>query len=123
MTAIWERQPTDPVQANEVPVRNYRTFAAKYLPNVDLDNLSAVSGYDNAFMIEFVLTRCGDELTRDNVLHHATSLKGVVPPMFSAGIGVHNSPNDYRAIHHLQLARFDGTDLAPIGGPEPIDDE
>lgn len=123
VTAIWERQPTDPAQANEVPVRNYRTFAVKYLPNVDLDNLSAVSGYDNAFMIESVLTHCGDELTRDNVLHHATSLKGAVPPMFSAGIGVHNSPSDYRAIHHLQLARFDGTTLAPIGGPEPIDDK
>lgn len=42
--------------------------------------------------------------------------------MVAAGIGVRNSPSDYRAIHHLQLVRFDGTDLAPIGGPEPIDD-
>jgi branched-chain amino acid transport system substrate-binding protein len=121
VTAIWERQPTDPGQANDNPVSEYKAFAAKYLPNVDLDNLSAVSGYDNAFMIESVLTRCGDELTRENVLHHATSLNGVAPPMFLSGIGVHNSPSDYRAIHHLQLARFDGNGLSPIGDPEPID--
>jgi branched-chain amino acid transport system substrate-binding protein len=121
VTAIWERQPTDPAQAGESVVREYRAFAARYLPNVDLDNLSAVSGYDNAFMIQAVLTRCGDELTRENVLHHATSLNGVTPPMFLPGIGVHNSPSDYRAIHHLQLARFDGAGLDPIGDPEPID--
>ncbi|WP_044536029.1 ABC transporter substrate-binding protein [Bradyrhizobium sp. LTSP885] len=122
VTAIWERQPTDPTQASEIAVVDYRAFATKYLPNVDLDNLSAVSGYDNACMLELVLKRCGDDLTRENLLRLATSLNGETPPMFMAGIGVRNSPRDYRAIHHLQLARFDGVGMAPLGRPEPIDD-
>jgi branched-chain amino acid transport system substrate-binding protein len=46
----------------------------------------------------------------------------VTPPMFIDGIGVYNSPTDYRAIHHLQLTRFDGTTLAPIGKPALLDD-
>jgi hypothetical protein len=52
----------------------------------------------------------------------ATTLKDVTPPMFIDGISVYNSPTDYRAIHHLQLTRFDGTTLAPIGRPALLDD-
>jgi branched-chain amino acid transport system substrate-binding protein len=70
----------------------------------------------------FVLADCGDELTRENLLKQATTLKGLAPPMFIDGIGVYNSPTDYRAIHHLQLTRFDGTTLAPIGKPILLDD-
>jgi branched-chain amino acid transport system substrate-binding protein len=59
---------------------------------------------------------------RENLLKQATSLKGIVPPMFVDGIGVYNSPTDYRAIHHLQLTRFDGATLVPLGEPAPLDD-
>jgi len=121
-TAIWERQPTDPSQAAHPAVREFKAFATQYMPNLDLDNLSAVSGYNNAYMIEQALRRCENELTRENLLRQATSLKGIVPPMFAPGIGVYNSPTDYRAIHHLQLSRFDGVALIPIGEPWPIDD-
>jgi len=121
-TATWELQPTDPSQAADPAVKEFRAFAAKYMPNFDLDNLSAVSGYNNAYMIEQALRRCGNELTRDNLLRQATSLNGVVPPMFAPGIAVYNSPTDYRAIHHLQLSRFDGVALAPIGEPSSLDD-
>jgi branched-chain amino acid transport system substrate-binding protein len=121
-TAIWERQPTDPSQVDHPAVREFRAFAAKYMPNLELDNLSAVSGYNNSYMIEHVLQRCGNDLTRENLLRQATSLKDVVPPMFAPGIGVYNSPTDYRAIHHVQLSRFDGVALAPVGEPSPLDD-
>jgi len=92
------------------------------MPNLELDNLSAVSGYNNSYMIEHVLQRCRNDLTRENLLRQATSLKDVVPPMFAPGIGVYNSPTDYRAIHHVQLSRFDGVALAPVGEPSPLDD-
>jgi hypothetical protein len=73
-------------------------------------------------MIGQVLQRCGDNLTRENLLRQATTLKGIAPPMFIDGIGVYNSPTDYRAIHHLQLTRFDGTTLAPLGAPALLDE-
>jgi branched-chain amino acid transport system substrate-binding protein len=44
-----------------------------------------------------------------------------VTPIFIDGIGIYNSPTDYRAIHHLQLTRFDGTTLAPLGAPVLLD--
>ena len=79
-------------------------------------------GYNNAFMIEQVLRRCGDELTRDNLLKQATTLRDIVPPLFVDGIKVYNSPTDYRAIHHLQLARFDGRTWIQVAEPVSLDD-
>ena len=49
-------------------------------------------------------------------------MKDKAPPIFIDGIGVYNSPTDYRAIHHLQLTRFDGATLAPIGKQVLLDD-
>jgi ABC-type branched-subunit amino acid transport system substrate-binding protein len=121
ITATWERNPADPTQSDHPAVKDFKAFAARYMPNLDLNNAAALPGYNNAYMIEQVLKRCGDDLTRETLLKHATTLKDVTPPMFIDGIGVSNSPTDYRAIHHLQLARFDGTTLAPIGEPVLLD--
>jgi branched-chain amino acid transport system substrate-binding protein len=102
-------------------VVEFKAFASKYMPNLDLNNTAALPGYNNACLIGQVLQRCGDELTRDNLLRQATTLKDAAPPMFTDGIGVYNSPSDYHAIHHLQLARFDGTTLLPLGAPISLD--
>ena len=122
VTATWERNPADPAQADHPAVGEFKAFAAKYMPNLDLNNTAALPGYNNAYMIGQVLQRCGGELTRDNLLRQATTLKDAAPPMFIDGIGVYNSPTDYRAIHHLQLTRFDGTTLVPLGAPVSLDD-
>jgi branched-chain amino acid transport system substrate-binding protein len=97
ITATWERNPADPTQAEHPAVKDFKTFAARYMPNLDLNNSAALPGYHNAWMIEQVLKRCGDELTRENLLKQATTLKDMAPPMFIDGIGVYNSPTDYRA--------------------------
>jgi hypothetical protein len=73
-------------------------------------------------MIEQVLKRCGDDLTRENLLRHATSLKNERPPLYLDGIKVHNSSTDYRAVHNLQLSRFDGKRWAAIGEMTDLDD-
>jgi branched-chain amino acid transport system substrate-binding protein len=122
VTATWERNPADPAQADHPAVVEFKAFAAKYMPHLDLNNTAALPGYNNAYMISQVLQRCGDELTRDNLLRQATTLKDAPPPMFIDGIGVYNSPTDYRAIHHLQLTRFDGTTLVPLGAPVSLDE-
>jgi branched-chain amino acid transport system substrate-binding protein len=121
ITATWERNPADPSQADHPAVKEFKAFAARYMPNLDFNNAAALPGYNNAYMIGQVLQRCGENLTRENLLLQATTLKDIAPPMFIDGIGIYNSPTDYRAIHHLQLTRFDGTTLAPLGPPVLLD--
>ena len=121
VTARWERNVTDPAETDTPAVKEYIAFAKKYLPNVTLENTTTVPGYNNAYMIEQVLKRCGDDLTRDNLLKQATTIRGIVPPLFVDGIEVFNSPGDYRAIHNLQLAKFDGKTWVAIAKPVLLD--
>jgi branched-chain amino acid transport system substrate-binding protein len=122
ISAWWEVGPTDPAEADNPAVKAYAEFLKKYLPSVSIDDNTAIPGYNNAYMIEQVLTRCGDDLTRENLLRHATSLKNENPPLYLDGIKVHNSSTDYRAVHNLQLSRFDGKRWAAIGEMTDLDD-
>jgi branched-chain amino acid transport system substrate-binding protein len=115
VSAWWEIVATDPRHQDKPRVKAYVEFMKKYMPSVGLDDNTATPGYNNAYMIEQVLRRCGNDLTRENLLKQATSLKNERPPLFLDGIKVDNSPTDYRAIHNLQIARFDGANWIPIG--------
>jgi ABC-type branched-subunit amino acid transport system substrate-binding protein len=108
LTARWEKTPTDSETINDADVKQYTAFAKQYMPSLNLDDNTAVPGYINAFMIAGVLKKCGDDLTRENILKQATSLKDVQAPMLLPGILLFNSPTDYGAFHAMQLARFDG---------------
>ena len=50
----------------------FEALRKKYLPNVDPDNTIAYAGYGQAVSMGEILRRCGDELTRANVLKQAT---------------------------------------------------
>jgi branched-chain amino acid transport system substrate-binding protein len=62
-----------------------------------------------------ILKRCGDDLTRDNVMKQAANLKEVELPMLLPGIKITTSPTDYRIIKQLQLMRFDGKQWVLFG--------
>jgi hypothetical protein len=55
-----------------------------------------------------VLKACGDDLTRENLLKQATSLKDVALDVSLPGLKYSTGPNDYFLIEQLQMARFDG---------------
>ena len=56
----------------------------------------------------YVLKQCGDDLSRENIMRQATSLKDYVGPMGLPGAKANTSPDDYRVSKQLQLARFNG---------------
>ncbi|TAI66837.1 branched-chain amino acid ABC transporter substrate-binding protein [Bradyrhizobium sp. Leo170] len=115
ISAWWEIVVTDPRHRDKPRVNAYVDFMKRYMPSVGIDDNTATPGYNNAYMIEQVLKRCGNDLTRENLLKQATSLRGELPPLFLDGIKVENSPTDYRAIHNLQISRFDGENWIPVG--------
>src|SRR5712672_76295 len=121
ITARWEKQPTDSTTINDADVVDYVKFAKKYMPNLNIEDNTAVPGYINSFMIARVLKACVDNLTRDNILKQATSLKDVVAPMLLPGITLANSPDDYLAFHAMQLAQFDGAKFVSLGEAIKLD--
>jgi ABC-type branched-subunit amino acid transport system substrate-binding protein len=122
ITARWEKNVTDPAEADDEGVKAYKAFAQKYMPRLNLEDATAVPGYNNAAAIEHVLKLCGDNLTRENLLKQATSLKDYAPPLILSGVKVYNSPDNYDAFHNMQLAQFDGKKWGGMGEMISLED-
>jgi branched-chain amino acid transport system substrate-binding protein len=60
-----------------------------------------------------VLKKCGDDLTRANVMAQAASLDLEVG-MLRPGIRITTSPSDFQPIKQLFLIRFDGREWLPF---------
>ena len=108
MTAQYFKEPGDPAWEKDQDMQAYFAFMKKYAPDESPLDAIGVSGYVNAQMAEYVLNAAGNELTRENLLKKATTLKDVTLSLLLPGIKLSNTPEDYRAYHGFQLSRFDG---------------
>jgi ABC-type branched-subunit amino acid transport system substrate-binding protein len=86
----------------------FEALRAKYLPNVDRDNTIAYAGYGQAASMTEILRRCGDDLTRANVLKQASTLAGFHSPFFLDDISYSYTPDDYTPMKTLHISIFDG---------------
>ena len=68
-------------------------------------------GYQVAQTVVEVLKKCGDNLTRANVMKQAASLD-LELGMLRPGIRVNTSATDYQPIKQLFLIQFDGKEWA-----------
>jgi branched-chain amino acid transport system substrate-binding protein len=117
ISAAFEKDPSDPQWANDADIRDYLAWMERYDPAADPNDLLNVAGNIEARLVVEVLRRCGDELTRDNVLRQATHLEHLAIPLLLPGITISTTPDDYRVIHELRLQRFDGTRWGLFGDP------
>jgi ABC-type branched-subunit amino acid transport system substrate-binding protein len=99
-----------PRWANDPDVLAFEALRQKYLPNVDPDNTIAFAGYGQAVTMAEILRRCGDDLTRENVLKQASNLSGFHSPFFLDGITYSYTPDDYTPMKTLYISIFNGKD-------------
>jgi branched-chain amino acid transport system substrate-binding protein len=117
VTTQFLKQPGDPAWANDDEVKAYKEFLKKYAPSVNPDDYSVLVAYMNVHGVELVLKKCGDQLTRENLIRQASSLHGERLPMMLPGISISTKPDDYAAFKSLQIAVFDGTSWNLSGDP------
>jgi branched-chain amino acid transport system substrate-binding protein len=55
-----------------------------------------------------VVKQCGEDLSRDNIMRQATSIRDLELPLLLPGIKVNTSPTNYSPIRQMQLSRFTG---------------
>jgi len=108
ITALYMKDPTDPQWESDEGMRRWHEFMAKYMPNADISDFLHVFGYGAAQLMELVLRNAGDDLSRENLMKQAASLKDVQLDTMLPGILINTGPDDYYLIEQLQLARFDG---------------
>ena len=116
----YTRDPTDPVWANDPVMKEYFAFLKKYAPDVGVDDGNGTYGYAVAQLIEQVLKQAGDNLTRENVMKQAASLKNFQVPMAIPGILANTGPDDFAPFQTMQLVRFDGKTWVPYGKPVEV---
>jgi branched-chain amino acid transport system substrate-binding protein len=115
ITAAYGKDPTDPRWKDDPGVGEWEAFAAKYLTPADFKDQFAFYGYHVAIVMTHVLKQCGDDLSRDNLLRQALSLKDFTTPLLLPGITVNTSPTNYVPIRQFQLQRFNGENWQLFG--------
>ena len=103
------------VTAQDDPdVRDFLQWMKNYNPNASLRDQNNCAGYERAEALVEVLKKCGDDLTRANVMKQAASLDMTIG-MLRPGIRITTSATDYQPIKQLFLMRFDGSEWVPFG--------
>jgi branched-chain amino acid transport system substrate-binding protein len=108
ITALYLMDPTDKQWADHADMKTWRAWMSKYMPGANQDDGNYVFAYAVSYLMEETLKRCGDTLTRENVMKQATSFKKFRVPLLLPGITISTSPTDYYPIQSVQLARFKG---------------
>jgi branched-chain amino acid transport system substrate-binding protein len=108
-TTQFTKPAGDPAWAEDPEVMEYISFMKKWVPNDSPNDFVALSGYVNAQAIAKGLQRCGDNLTRENLLAQATSFNKERVGMLLPGIELTNSKDNYAPYRSLRMAVFDKT--------------
>ena len=115
LTAVYLKDPTDPVWQKDKQFQDWARFMDKYFPDADRSDSGTVTGHASAQTMLQVLQQCGDELTRANIMKHAANLRGLELSMLLPGITVNTGPADFSPLKQMQLARFTGDHWEPFG--------
>jgi ABC-type branched-subunit amino acid transport system substrate-binding protein len=118
ITGGFVKDPTDPGWKDDPGFEAWVAFMKKYDPDGDLNDQLNAWGYLTAQTMVQVLKQCGEDLTRENLMRQAASLKNFELPMYLPGIHMDTSATDYRAIKQMYLLRFHGKKWVRFGALE-----
>jgi ABC-type branched-subunit amino acid transport system substrate-binding protein len=115
ISTAFLKDASDPAWKDDPAMQAWSAFMDKYYPDGDKADSNAVFGYVSAETMVEVLRQCGDDLSRDNILRQATSLRNYRPSVALPSIAINTGPTDYRPIKQMRLVQFDGYTWQPIG--------
>jgi ABC-type branched-subunit amino acid transport system substrate-binding protein len=107
VSAFWLKTTEDPMWDDDDGMRQYRAFMKDWAPNDDIEE--SIFPYATAQIIVDVLKRCGDDLSRENLIKQATNIRALQLPTFLPGITINVTPSSRIGWAKARMARFDGT--------------
>jgi ABC-type branched-subunit amino acid transport system substrate-binding protein len=108
ISAAYLKDASDPQWDNDPGMKKFYDFLAKDYPEGNKLDGSTVVAYGVAQTLVEVLTKCGDDLTRANVMKQAANLKDFRTEVLLPGIKINTSPTDFAPLSQLQLMKFKG---------------
>ena len=116
VSAAYAKDADDPKWKDDAGRKNWEAFLDKWMPGANKSDGNHVYGYNASQTLVTVLKMCGDDLTRENILKQAQSLKKVQLEMLLPGITLDTGPNDHFPIEQMQLMKFEGERWNTFGG-------
>jgi hypothetical protein len=87
----------------------------QWAPSDNATDALPMIGYIPAQLMVDILKRCGDNLTRENVLKEATVYNDTPLPLLVPGVGYTATPTDHTPFRAARMYRFDGTRWVGFG--------
>jgi branched-chain amino acid transport system substrate-binding protein len=109
ISAAFAKDPTDPQWQDTPEYKEWLAFMKKYNASANTADVQGAIGYSYAQTMVAVLEASGNNLTRENIMKQAASLRDLKLPMLLPGITLSTSATDFAPIKQMQLERFDGT--------------
>ncbi len=108
ISSTYLKDPTDPQWKADAAMKGFDEFLTKYFPEGNRSDVNLMYAYIVSQGLVHVLKACGDNLTRENVMKQAASIKDFEPLGLLPGVKVNTSPTDFAPLSQLQLMRFKG---------------
>jgi branched-chain amino acid transport system substrate-binding protein len=115
VAATVTKDPNDTRWADDAGVKWYRAHFEKYLAGADIGDNNYLYGTQQGLILEQVLKQCGNDLSRENIVKQARSLKNLALPTLMPGIVVNTGPDNSMALTQLRLQRWTGSTWEPFG--------
>ncbi len=108
ISAAYLKDASDKQWDTDPGMKEFYAFMTKDFPEGDKLDGGTVVAYGVAQTLVQVLKQCGDNLTRENVMKQAASLKDFRTEVLLPGIKINTGPTDFAPISSLQLMKFKG---------------
>lgn len=108
MTASYMMDATDKQWDDNAEMKTWRAWMDKNMPGANKADANYVYAYAVSYLMTETLKRCGNDMTRANLMKQAASFQKFRVPLLLPGIFVNTSPTDFYPIQAVQLQRFKG---------------
>ncbi len=106
LSAGYLTDASDPQWTGSDGMKKFTAFVDKYMPGANISDANLVYAYAVAQTMVQVLKQAGDDLTRENVMKQAASLKDFAPDTLIPGIRINTSATDFAPIEQLKMMQF-----------------
>jgi branched-chain amino acid transport system substrate-binding protein len=115
LSAAYLKDPSSPLWKDDPAVKDWEAFMAAYYPEGNRIDTFTAYGYLVAQTMVQVLRQCRDDLTRENVMRQAATIKELELGLLLPGIRINTSPTDYFPVKQMQMTRFNGETIELVG--------
>src|SRR6267143_1189145 len=115
ISSAYLKDTSDPQWKDDAGMKAFDEFLTKYFPEGNRIDANLMYGYTVAQGLVHVLKNCGDNLTRENIMKQAASIKNLELGGLLPGIKVNTSATDFAPISAVQLMKFKGESWERFG--------